>query len=70
MAGLADDGYSVAYRAMAPMMDRVEDLARVGFWEGRPGVSDGVSRLKARAGYQRGIPPMEHRFKGPLTASA
>ena len=69
-AWLAGDEYSLADIAMAPMMDRLEYLAMAGLWEGRPAVSDWITRLKARTGYQQGIPPMEHRFKGPLTASA
>lgn len=69
-AWLASDDYSLADIAMAPMMDRLEYLAMAGLWEGRPAVRDWITRLKARPGYQRGIPPMEHRFKGPLTAPA
>ena len=69
-AWLASDDYSLADIAMAPMMDRLEYLAMAGLWEGRPAVRDWIARLKARPGYQKGIPPMEHRFKGPLTAAA
>ena len=66
-AWLAGDAFSLADIAMAPMMDRLEFLAMAGLWEGRPAVRDWITRLKARPAYQQGVPPMEHRFKGPLT---
>jgi glutathione S-transferase len=58
--------FSLADIAIAPWIDRLEELNFAQLWSGKAAVEDWVRRIKARKGFQAAIPKADQRIPAPL----
>jgi glutathione S-transferase len=60
--------FSLADIAIAPFVDRLEELRFAGMWSDKPAVRDWISRVKDRQGYTQALPKADQRIPKPLSA--
>ena len=58
--------FSLADVAIAPWVDRLEELNFAQLWSGKVLVEDWIRRIKAREGFQTAIPKADQRIPTPL----
>jgi glutathione S-transferase len=58
--------FSLADIAVAPLVDRLEELNFAGLWRGKPALEDWIGRIKNRPGYQAALPKPDKRIPAPL----
>lgn len=62
--------FSLADIAIAPFVDRLEELNFAGLWDDKPALAGWIARIKARPGYQAAIPKSHQRIPAPLAVPA
>jgi glutathione S-transferase len=60
------DAFSLADIAIAPFVDRLEELNFAGMWAGKPAVKGWIARVKDRPGYWEALPKPGQRIPAPL----
>jgi glutathione S-transferase len=58
--------FSLADIAIAPWIDRLEELNFALLWSGKAAVEDWIGRVKARKGFQIALPRADQRIPAPL----
>lgn len=59
------DTFSLADIAIAPFIDRLEELKYGGLWNDKPELSRWIERIKSRSAYQTAIPSAAQRLPSP-----
>lgn len=57
--------FTLADISVAPILDRIEYLAKEYLWDGLPNVGGWYSRVKSRPSFEKAAPPFEDRMWGP-----
>jgi glutathione S-transferase len=62
--------FSLADVAIAPFIDRLEELQFANLWANRPALSRWIASIKARPAYRAALPKDEQRIPAPLMENA
>lgn len=61
--------FSLADIAIAPFIDRLEELRFANLWQDKPRLRDWIGRIKARPAYRQALPTAAQRIPAPVVAA-